>query len=291
MHGQDAQCFEIDQHLALILVDADLGEGHARGTDPAGGIGQQFDRHPAREHPTPTAGLPRCRQLGVGRQASAPPRRRRRPARPLVERRPSINDDAAARTAMSTRTSRSRASSARSRRSVMTCSGGGSGSRARGSAARSRRWRRAARSASTPVESNAASPSPIGDGDGRRSVGAHVIAARRLRHRGRGVGGFAGVGGVAGGGAVVELGDGRGRWRWWSTAPGATRWRGDRRYGSVGGGSGVPSAEGAGTASVQEAAVAAAQPTGGVPMAGSTICSPGKIRSGSSTTARLAGIT
>ena len=77
----------------------------------------------------------------------------------------SASEAAAARMAMSTRSRRSPASTDRKRRSAATISGFGSGTLARGSELRSR-WRRlAASSASTPAESRAASPTPIGDGD------------------------------------------------------------------------------------------------------------------------------
>ncbi len=100
---------------------------------------------------------------------------------------PSTSDAAAARTAMSTRSSRSPASTARSLRSAATAPGGGSGTRLRGCDDRRRNRRRAPTRASTPADSRAASPMPIGDGDDPRAVVAPSGASAGAGATGAGV--------------------------------------------------------------------------------------------------------
>ena len=178
----------------------------------------------------------------------------------------SASEAAAARTAMSTRSRRSPASTDRKRRSAATISGFGSGTLARGSELRSR-WRRlAASSASTPAESRAASPTPIGDGDVPAAASAAGVVGPPGGSRG----------GVVGGRRRARGGARRRRVLAAATSPSGT-----------GGGTGAASVTGGADAARGAVTVADGR---GVPTAGNENCSPTWITFGSTTTAGLASM-
>ena len=136
--GEDAERLEVDEHVTPLGVDTELGEGDARGTDGAGGVGEELDRHRAGQRQPAPSPVPRRRQrgragqrqldvavgadpddgdlgAGVEQRGGGGPHGDVDPQQPLA----GVDD--------------------RSRRSVATSSGGGSGRRARGVERRSRK--------------------------------------------------------------------------------------------------------------------------------------------------------
>ena len=60
--GEQTERLEVDEHVATVGVDADLGQRHARRAHGSGGFGEELDRHRTRaaasrrRHPSTVAG-------------------------------------------------------------------------------------------------------------------------------------------------------------------------------------------------------------------------------------------